>query len=333
MKDKKYTRITESERFQIEVLLLKRTSIKEIAKLLNRPISTVFREIQRGKKVHGGKYIASTVHRDAKIRNRLKRIEPKIMLNDKLRFYIYRRLLLGWSPEQIANKVKLDYPLDPNMRISYESIYKWIYCQDNYLFRKKLITLLPYKKPKRAAGQKRHIYMGKIIDRTSINERPEHVDLREEPGHWEGDLIIGKGKDSAIGTLVERKTRYTIIIPLKSRESKHVVSLFAQELNKLPTVFRKSLTYDNGVEMSAHKTFTSMTKMPVFFTHPYSSWERGTNENTNGLIRRFFPKKTNFNHIDQDKIKEVQHLLNHRPRKVLDWRSPIDQLTLNQSYK
>jgi IS30 family transposase len=166
--------------------------------------------------------------------------------------------------------------------------------------------------------------MGSIIDRTTIDERPKHIDTREEEGHWEGDLVIGKGQTSAIGTLVERKTRYTIIVHLQSRKSKHVVEAFAKAIIGFPPNLRRSLTYDNGIEMAAHKDFKQRTQMDVFFAHPYSSWERGTNENTNGLIRRVLKKKTDFNTITPKQLKDLEYALNNRPRKVIGFYTPSE---------
>jgi IS30 family transposase len=326
MKKKKYTRLSEKERIQIESYLLVHKTVTEIAELLNRPKSTISREIKRTKSLPGKWYSADQAHWHAIFRNRIKRIDSKLSENIKLRLYVIKRLNRGWSPEQIANRIKIDHALDPNMRISYESIYKYIYFETTGDLKKHLIKCLPYSKPKRQAGAKRSIYMGKIPGRITIDQRPEEITLRKEEGHWEGDLVIGKGQTSAIGTLVERKTRYTIIVPLRSKKSTHVVNAFANELLALPENFRKSLTYDNGIEMTKHKLFTQITKMKVYFAHPYSSWERGTNENTNGLIRRVFKKKTDFNKVLDFQLKELQENLNTRPRKVLDWKTPQEKL-------
>jgi IS30 family transposase len=158
----------------------------------------------------------------------------------------------------------------------------------------------------------------------SIEERPKEVEDRTIPGHWEGDLIIGKGHQSALGTLVERTTRFVILVPLKAKDATTVRKAFARELKRLPKQVCKSMTYDQGTEMSEHKLFTKETKIKVYFAHPHSPWERGTNENTNMLIRDFFPKGTDFREVSRYKIKKVQELLNTRPRKVLNWKFPGD---------
>lgn len=328
MNSKGYTRLSLKERHLIDGYISIGMSISQIANKLNRQRSTIYREIKRARDLPGTCYAADQAHIHAVFRNRVKRIDNKLRVNTALRTYVFRNLILGNSPDQIANRIALDYPLNPHMRVSYESIYRFIYYDVDPNLGKRLIKLLPYKKPKRIKGNRRQIYMGTIIDRTSIDERPKHIETRKEIGHWEGDLIVGKGQTSVVGTLVERATRYTIIVPLISRKSKYVATQFANALLQMPEKLRKSLTYDNGVEMSAHKLFTKYTEMPVYFAHPYSSWERGTNENTNGLIRRVYPKKTNFNRVPHVKLKELEENLNNRPRKVLKYRTPLETLML-----
>ena len=161
-----------------------------------------------------------------------------------------------------------------------------------------------------------------IKDPIRIDERPEEVIGREIPGHWEGDLILGKNRESAIGTLVERSTRNTILVHLKARDAKTVRKAFEKEFKQLPKLMKKSLTYDNGTEMAQHKLFTKNTKVQVYFTHPYSPWERPTNENTNGLLRDYFPKGTDLSSVTKKRLKQVQNELNERPRKVLDYHTP-----------
>lgn len=326
MKEKKYSRLTYEERVKIEALLKAKMSISKIAKELGRDRSSIYREIKRGEREHQWGYQAQDAEFRARLYLRTRRIESKFSQNSLLRYYVFKRLILGWSPEQIANRLQIDHPKNEQMRISHESIYKYIYLETQGKMQKRLIKLLPYNKPKRSGHSKREIYLGNIIGRVSIKERPESVEDRKEPGHWEGDLIVGKGQKSVIGTLVERTSRYTIIVSLSSRKSKHVVNAFAYMINLMPEKLRKTLTYDNGIEMAAHERFTYRTKMPVYFANPYSSWERGTNENTNGLIRRVFKKKTDFNTVSPIQLKDLQNKLNNRPRKVLGWKTPNEMI-------
>ena len=171
---------------------------------------------------------------------------------------------------------------------------------------------------------KRKAHQREFEDMISIEERPASVAMRTVPGHWEGDLIIGKEQKSAIGSIVERTTRFLILVPLKGRDAETVRKAFSRELKQLPKQVRLSLTYDQGSEMSQHKLFTKATKMKVYFAHPHSPWERGTNENTNMLIRDFFPKGTDFSQVPRYRIKKVQAMLNERPRKVLNWENPAN---------
>ena len=279
MKTPTYKRICYEERVKIEGYLDCGKNVTEIAKLLNRPRQTIDREIKAGLSSPVGRYIASYSEFRSNVFKRTRRTESKISENTQLRVYVLRSLCLGISPEQISGRLKLEYPGNPLMQLSHESIYKYIYNEARSPLRRWLIKQLARGRPKRSALPRRKIYMGTIKDRITIDKRPTHIENRKEVGHWEGDLMIGKDQKSAIGTLVERKMRYTMIIPLKSKNSEHVVEEFALRLNALPECLRKTLTYDNGIEFSMHKKFTDLTGMPVYFAHPYSSWERGTNEN------------------------------------------------------
>ena len=267
-------------------------------------------------------YKANVAHWYALEINRSKRAEDKINAHPKLKIFIYRGLLAGTSPELIAGQLKLIYPRDSIMSISYESIYKHIYRHRQTSLGRKLIKLLPYHHHKRRAKRKFAKNRVRIKDQISIDQRPLHIENRLEAGHLEGDLMIGVGQKSAIGTIVDRKTRRVIIVKILNRKSKTVTVEFAKYLLKYPEYLRKTMTYDNGIEMANHKWLTKILGMDIYFAHPYSSWERGTNENTNGLIRRFLPKGTDFNLVSIERLKEIENNLNNRPRKVLGFRTP-----------
>jgi len=318
METKKYKRVTLKERVIIETLLQENKSKSYIAKKLNRSRSTITREVNK----LGDNYDAQLADWCAKDFFLNKRNRDKINTYKKLKIFVYRGLLKGWSPDQISGKIKLEYPNNPIMTISYEAIYTHIYSHRQARLNRKLIALLPYHKTQRRRANKNSKRGVKIKNQISIDDRPKHIETREEIGHWEGDLIIGKGQKSAIGTLVERKARFTIIVKLKNRKSATVRKKFVQEFNQIKTLFKKTLTYDNGTEMAQHKELTKQTGMVIYFAHPYSSWERGTNENTNGLIRRFFPKKIDFNTVTEKELKKAQNALNNRPRKVLGYKTP-----------
>ena len=320
--DRKYKRLTYNERIIIQTLLKEKKSKNYIAIQLNRNRSTVTNEVNLWVIKPTDSYNAEIAHWYALETNKSKRAEDKINSHPKLKMFVYRSLLKGTSPELMAGQIKLLYPNDPVMSISYESIYKHIYRHRQTSLGRKLIKLLPYhhhkRRDKRKFGKKRN----RIKDQLSIDQRPQHIMLRQEAGHLEGDLMIGVGQKSAIGTIVDRKTRFLIIVKINNRKSKTVTQEFAKHLNKQPKYLRKTMTYDNGLEMANHKWLTQNTGMDIYFAHPYSSWERGTNENTNGLIRRFLPKGTNFNEVSLERLKQIENNLNNRPRKVLGFKTP-----------
>lgn len=272
-------------------------------------------------------YRATRAQRRAKRNARKRKLwKRKALLVPQLRRYIHTKLRLRWSPEEIARKMIEAYSDDMTMRVSPETIYAYLYVLPKGALKKELLACLRRERKrrhKRRRGEK-PVVERKIADMLSIEERPAEVADRIVPGHWEGDLLIGKNRQSALGSLVERTTRTTILVPLQNRTAETVRKAFAKEAKKLPAQMRLSMTYDQGREMAEHKLFTKATQMQVYFAHPASPWERGTNENTNGLVRQFFPKGTDFSKISRREVKHVQHLLNGRPRKVLNWATPYE---------
>lgn len=320
--EKKYKRLSFEERVKIETLLLENKSKSYIAKFLNRSRSTVNNEVKKWVQFPSDIYKAELAHWYSLDDNKSKRSLDKINQFPNLKLFVYRSLKDGTSPELLSGQLKKLYPNDNTMSISHESIYKHIYKNRQSTLGKKLIKFLPYHHHKRRDKRKFNKNRVRIKDPISIDLRPKHIDNRLEAGHLEGDLMIGVGQKSAIGTIVDRKTRYLIIVKLDNRKSKTVTESFAKQLNKQPKFLRKTMTYDNGIEMANHKWLTQNTGMDIYFAHPYSSWERGTNENTNGLIRRFLPKGTDFNKISDYQLKQIQNNLNNRPRKVLGFKTP-----------
>jgi transposase, IS30 family len=319
-----YKRLNDLEREDISRMLSQRCSFRDIAQSLSRNVSTISREVRLG---GCNKYTYRAVKAQSRAeRNSARRKTGKYKLNgnQKLWKYIRRKLKKKWSPRQIAEELEKDYPLDMTMRISPEAIYTYIYVLPRGSLKKELTSCLR-QNHKRRYKQSRGVKMErKIEDMLSIEERPKEIEDRIIPGHWEGDLIIGKNNRSALGTLVERTTRTTILIPVKNREAEVVAKAFAKEVKKLPQQMKLTMTYDQGREMARHKLFTKITGVKVYFAHPRSPWERGTNENTNGLIRQFFPKGTDFNKVTRYEVKKVQDLLNGRPRQALDFRKPYE---------
>jgi transposase, IS30 family len=309
------------EREQISIGFAQYLSRREIAKKLNRHHTTISRELNNnGKWYH--KYSACIANERAfEIKKRPRRFK-KIENNEKLKKYIHDKLELRWSPEQIAQVLKRRYPNNTHMRVSHETIYTYIYLLPRGELRKELISYLRQGSEGRRRRYRTTEQRGKILNMVSIHERPEESKGRTIGGHWESDLIVGKDHASAIGTIVERTTRTTLIVPLKAKDAETVRISFSKAVKHLPKEIMKSITHDRGHEMSQHELFTKDTKIQVYFADPYSPWQRGTNENTNGLIRQFFPKGTDFNIVSNREIKHVQKLLNERPRKVLNWKTP-----------
>ncbi|MEK7129196.1 MAG: IS30 family transposase [Patescibacteria group bacterium] len=320
---KSFKHLSLRERESISKYLSQGFSCNEIGSLIGRSGSTVSRDIIKNKMTKETYWaIDADFHYDcrAEIPKRPKKIENNLLLKE----YINSKIKLDWSPQQIANRLKEAYPLDMSMRVSHETIYTYLYCLPRGTLRKELMSHL---RKERAERQKRgtvHKMRRMIPDMVSISERPKEVADRTVPGHWEGDLIVGKGHKSAIGTLVERTTRTVILVPLKAKDAFSVRKAFEKEIKKLPRQMKQSLTYDRGMEMFEHKLFTEHTKMQVYFADPYSPWQRGTNENTNGLLRQYFPKGTDLSLISRQEIKRVQRQLNGRPRKVLGYRTPYE---------
>lgn len=328
-----YKRLNRDHRIEIEKLIALGKNNKQIATTLSVHPSTISRELKRVKNEPYDNLKAEVNYVHNLMDKRLG--ISKINSNPKLKNFVYSRLELHWSPKQISNALKQFYPFDSTMQISHESIYFHIYIQPKKEVEKLLISQLRQKRKYRGNVRRGADKRTTIKDPIRIDERPAEVLTREIPGHWEGDLVLGKNRESAIGTLVERTTRFLIIVPLKKKDSTTVRKAFEKEFRKLPDNLKLSLTYDNGTEMAQHKTFTKNSKVKVYFAHPYSPWERPTNENTNGLIRDYFPKGTDFNLISKKQLKEVQNQLNERPRETLEYESPlntISRLYMNQNF-
>jgi transposase, IS30 family len=314
----KYKRLNQFERIKIEIFLHLGWSLMKIANKLGRHKSTISREVSR----YPYSYQGEKAHIQASRLARTHNCYRKLDINDDLFNYIYHHLKKRWSPEQISTSLRNKFPLDDSMQISHESIYTYIYILPKGELKKELIEYLRQKKKSRYQRKGENDKRGKIPEMISIEERPTEVADRSVAGHWEGDLIMGKGHKSAIGSIVERKTKTVILVKLKAKDATSVRKAFEREFRTLPKQMSKSMTYDQGNEMSEHKLFTINTKMTVYFCHPASPWERGTNENTNMLIRDYFPKGTDFNLVSRKELKRVQNELNERIRKTLNWKSP-----------
>jgi len=317
---KKYGRLSFDERIEIEKLLSHKKSYGDIARSLNRSKSTIQRDVIKQGREHY-KAMKGECHAVGKSSNR-RSGKNKITQCKALEKYVLEKLALRWSPRQISISLQRQFPENKAMQISHEAIYLYIYLHSKKELKNLLISELRQKRKYRGNVRRGADKRTTIKDPVRIDERPEEVKARLIPGHWEGDLIMGKDRSSAIGTLVERTTRTIIIVPLKARDATTVRKSFEKEFKSIPLQMNKTMTYDNGTEMAQHKLFTKHTKVQVYFAHPYSPWERPTNENSNGLIRDYFPAGTDFSTISKARLKEVQNQLNERPRHVLDYRTP-----------
>src|SRR5882757_1903908 len=316
--------LTLAEREDISRGIASGLSIREIANGLQRAVSTVSREVAR----HGGRplYRASEADRQAWE----SALRPKVCLlaiEEKLRTIVASKLILDWSPEQISAWLKVSYPRNESMRVSHETIYRRLFIQARGVLKKELIQHLRSKRlirrsrHSRADGQSR----GQIVDAISIRERPADVEDRAIPGHWEGDLLSGS-RNRHMVTLVERHSRFTTLIKVPSKDTAVVVAALTRHARKLPAALRRSLTWDRGLEMAKHKTFTMATDVKVYFCDPQSPWQRGSNENTNGLLRQYFPRRTDLSRYTQAELDQVALRLNQRPRKTLGFETPASKL-------
>lgn len=325
---RKYKRLQLEDRVVIQTLLTEKKSITYIAERLGRNRSSINREVKKWVVNPKDRYNAKLAQFCAEDDYKNKRNLDKINSHPRLKEYVYARLKENDSPEQIAGRLRDLFPNDLIMSISHEAIYQHIYRKSQSKLGKYLISLLPYSHSKRRRNRKEAKNKNRIADIKRINLRPPEVELRIESGHWESDLVIGREHKSSIATVVERKTRFLYIIPVKSKHTKVVTKAIAEAMKKLNPQLRKTMTHDNGTEMANHKWLTNKTGMDIYFANPYSSWERGTNENTNGLIRRFFPKGTDFSTVTKQQLMKVQNNLNNRPRKVLNYKTPNEMMEL-----
>lgn len=313
------------EREEISRGLAANIAVRDIALRLNRSPSTISREINR----HGGKENYRANMADQQAWKNAKRPKPYYLdQHPKLKKVIIEKLQNKWSPEQISGWLKETYPIEPNMHISHETIYKSLFIQARGTLKKELTQHLRtrrlMRRPKNAKIDRSP--RGQIIDAISIRERPAEIDDRAIPGHWEGDLLSGSN-NTHIATLVERTTRFTILVKLKGKDTVSVVGALRTKIKKLPAFLRNSLTWDRGMELALHKQLTLDTNIQIYFCDPQSPWQRGTNENTNGLLRQYFPRKTDLSGFTQKDLDKVAIELNGRPRKTLNFESPLDKFT------
>jgi transposase, IS30 family len=316
--------LSAAEREEIAVGLARELSLREIARRLGRSPSTVSREVARNS-VRGA-YRGHLAQREAE--GRARRPKPaKLAVNDELREWVQGKLEADWSPEEISHRLVLEFPDRAEMRVSHETVYQSLYVQGRGALRRELAAHLrtgrALRRPRRSEGERR----GKLQDMVNISSRPAEAADRAVPGHWEGDQIAGRGGKSQIGTLVERSTRFTMLVAMPGGKS---AAAFADAvipvIADLPESLRRSLTWDQGKEMARHKKIAIAADIGIYFCDPHSPWQRPTNENTNGLLRQYFPKDADLSGYPPQYLRQVADRLNGRPRKVLGWKTPAEAM-------
>lgn len=316
-----YSHLSSMEREEISRGLAAGWSVRAIARQLGRNGSTVSREVRRNAGRRMG-YRGTVAQWRAQRRARIPRRPRKLLTDRWLRRYVGRRLEEGWSPQQIAARLRRDYPQDMDKRVSHETIYAAIYIVPRGELRRTLISCLrqhrKVRRPRYRSGQKR----GQIPNPTPIAERPAEIEARLIPGHWEGDVLKGRANGSAVGSLVERTTRLVLLARLPGLDSRSVVQGFARKLARVPQPLRKSMTYDQGREMVRHELLSAKLQLRVYFADPHSPWQRGTNENTNGLLRQYLPKSADLARLSPRELNVIAARLNNRPRQTLNWMTP-----------
>lgn len=315
--------LTIEEREEVRAGLSAKKSFREIARDLGRSPSTISREVNK----NGGRRWYKAHQADRRAWRQARR--PKmcqLQENPKLKALVVSKLQLKWSPEQISQWLKVHFPRNADMQISHETIYKTLYIRARKVLDPALMQHLRRSHKMRQA--KRHTNKGdrgtiNIVNGVSISKRPKSVENRKSIGHWEGDLVSGSN-NSHIATLVDRKSRFTLIIKLSGKDAESVNAALIKRFATLPASMKQSLTWDRGMELAKHQEFTDQTSIPVYFCDPQSPWQRGTNENTNSLIRQYLPKKTCLGNHNQRKLDAIARELNDRPRKVLNFKTPIE---------
>jgi IS30 family transposase len=315
-------RLSCAEREELSRGLRAGEALRAVAARLGRAPSTMSREVL----ANGSRQVYRAHLAEKTAMRRARRPKPsKLAANTRLRQEVERRLGERWSPQQIAARLVRDYPNDPEMRVSHETIYRSLFVQARGALRKELTACLRTGRTQRRAHQRTHLNTGRLLNMVMISDRPADVADRAIPGHWEGDLIVGKGGHSAIGTLVERTSRFVVLLHLpQGRTAEHVRGALAKQLTKLPTQLRRTLTWDQGKEMAEHVQFSVDTDIEVFFCDPHSPWQRGSNENTNGLLRQYFPKRADLSAYSRADLDAVARQLNTRPRQTLGWMKPSE---------
>lgn len=315
-----YSHITEEEREQIAKMYWSGKGKSEIARSLGRDKSTIWRELNRNASSKYRCYTPCQAQHRSEERRKESSRRPRLK-NEKIRHYVRDKLALGWSPELIAGRLSLDHP---GQSISHEAIYQYIYDPQTDGRGSLIACLRRAHKKRKQKGKGRKEKKTKIPNRVPIDERPKSVELRRHWGHWEGDSLISRKSTVSLNSLTERKSRLLMLSKMKRKSATETKDVVISRFKGLPARMRKTLTLDNGTENAKHEEITARTGVQCYFAHPYSSWERGTNEHINGLIRWYLPKGTDFGKIPDEQIAHIESLINNRPRKCLGFKTPLE---------
>jgi len=318
--NKQFTHLTPEERDEIAILRAQCKSLNDIAQKLQRPKSTISRELRRNRSPVYNVYLSHRAQQRTMERKSAAHRRPRLK-RETIRYYVTGKLKQGWSPEQIAGRLGIEYP---GLSISHEAIYQYLY--DSRVRRNDdLVPYLARAHKRRQQKGHRHTHRSlHIPQRISINERPQHISTRKQFGHWETDSVISRQSVAALNVSVERKSRFIKITKMAQKSAQQTRCALTRTLSRLPVQARRTITYDNGSENVEHLHVNKVLGTQSYFCNPYRSWEKGTNENTIGLIRRVYPKKTNFDHVSRAYVKALERRLNNRPRKCLSFKTPIE---------
>jgi IS30 family transposase len=314
-----YTHLTEQERYVISHLSVARFSLREIGRRINRSHTTVSRELKRAKARHPWTIYWYDWAQPLAVERTCKARHYRRQKNLRLVRYVETRLNKQWSPEEISHRLRIDYPTDVSMRISHETIYRWIYLDasvEGELYRNLR------RRHKKRRRQKRYGTGRRFADRKCITQRPGVVETRERYGDWEGDTIEGKRSSGYIATMVERKSRFLLATKLENKKAATLTTESVRAFGSIPRKMRKTLTVDNGLEFAQFKSYEDKTGLEIYFAKPYAAWQRGANENTNGLLRQYFPKGSDFKKVTEENVQQAVKRLNNRPRKCLNYQTP-----------
>jgi transposase, IS30 family len=316
---KTYVQLTEAERELIALMHWEGEGPSEIARTIGRDKGTISRELKRNSSHECSCYTPCQAHKRSAQRKLTARHSRPLLKNEKIQQYVRQKLKLNWSPEIIAGRLK-----KKGQSISHEAIYQFIYHRDTPDREQLISQLCRAHRKRRIKGKGRKVRKTKIPNRVSIDARPKVVDQRKQVGHWEGDTLISRKSKVALHSMTERVTRLLRLAKLESKSATEFNKAVAKALRNLPAKAKRTLTLDNGTENASHEELTKLHGIKCYFADPYAAWQRGSNEQINGLIRRYLPKGTDFSKIDKDQIKKIEKLINNRPRKCLGFKTPLE---------